>query len=362
MRSPLRPHAIVASIAASVLAALTHAAPPRPGEPASQPAPVGTIRADAAALAPTVATEEVKLFLAATADLPTIAPRAVFANEARTKYYTEAEAAALPEPERNALKRRDIDEQFYYYTRYGTPLAYERPLDIIFSASEASPAPRGLAGKRILDFGFGGVGHLRLLASLGADVVGVEVDPLLRAVYSAPHDTGQIPLAAAAKNETSSPGSITLLFGQYPADKDLAERVGAGYDLVISKNVLKRGYIHPERQVDKRMLVDLGVDDAAFVNNLARILKPGGVAMIYNLSPAPAPADKPYKPWADGRCPFDRALFESAGLRVIAYDADDSEAARAMARTLGWDKGQSPMDVNNDLFAHYTLVQKPTTR
>jgi len=47
-------------------------------------------------------------------------------------------------------------------------------------------------GKRILDFGYGTVGHLRLLASLGADMVGVEVDPLLRALYSAPGDQGAI--------------------------------------------------------------------------------------------------------------------------------------------------------------------------
>lgn len=362
MQPARSPRSALASVATVLLATLAHAAPPPQADQTPEPTPVETIRADAAALAPTVATEEVKLFLAATADLPTIVPRAVFANEARTKYYTQAEAVALPKAERDALKRRDVDEQFYYNTRYGTPLAYERPLDIIFSATDESPALHGIAGKHILDFGFGGVGHLRLLASLGADAVGVEVDPLLRALYSAPGDTGQIPLAKAAKGETSAPGSLTLLFGRYPADKELVQSVGDGYDIVISKNVLKRGYIHPERPVDKRMLVDLGVDDAAFVRNLARILKPGGVAMIYNLSPAPSPPDKPYKPWSDGRCPFDRALFESAGLRIIAYDADDSEQARAMARTLGWDKGSSPMDVDNDLFAHYTLVQKPTTR
>ncbi len=30
-----------------------------------------------------------------------------------------------------------------------------------------------------------------------------------------------------------------------------------------------------------------------------------------------------------------------------------------MAKALGWDKGPSPMDVDHDLFALYTLVIKP---
>ena len=41
-------------------------------------------------------------------------------------------------------------------------------------------------------------------------------------------------------------------------------------------------------------------------------------------------------------------------------DADDSTAARAMGRALGWDQGEHGMDLENDLFATYTLVQKPS--
>ena len=108
---------------------------------------------------------------------------------------------------------------------------------------------------RYLDFGYGSVGHLRLLSSLGADVVGVEVDPLLRLLYGRPEDQGLIPGHAGAPA-----GRLTLLHGQFPAGSAVKEAVGSGYDLVISKNVLKNGYIHPAEPVDPSRLVHLGVD------------------------------------------------------------------------------------------------------
>ncbi|MHC5002251.1 MAG: hypothetical protein ACYTJ0_03935, partial [Planctomycetota bacterium] len=108
--------------------------------------------------------------------------------------------------------------------------------------------------------------------------------------------------------------------------------------------------------------VHLGVDDEAYVRALHDVLNPGGIAVIYNLAPAQNPPDQPYLPWADGRCPFDRALLESLGFEVVELDRDDGEAARAHARALGWDvprdQGGSGMDLDNDLFAHYTILRK----
>jgi hypothetical protein len=52
---------------------------------------------------------------------------------------------------------------------------------------------RDVAGTRILDFGYGTIGHLYLLGSLGADAVGVDVDPLLPALYSQPKDQDRVP-------------------------------------------------------------------------------------------------------------------------------------------------------------------------
>jgi hypothetical protein len=138
--------------------------------------------------------------------------------------------------------------------------------------------------------------------------------------------------------------------------------VGDDFDLILSKNVLKRGYIHPEKPVPDRQRVILGVDDETFVHTLHTILKPGGRVLIYNLSPAQNPPNKPYIPWADGRCPFSLSLWRNAGFRVIAFDKNDSAAARAMAHALGWDAGEQPMNLEKDLFAHYTLVEKPKQR
>src|SRR5262245_4560872 len=144
--------------------------PAKPGEMVAQ------LREEAKALAPLIESHWVQEFLRATERLPEIAPRTVRFDEAKTHFYSEAEAAALPSAERDALQSRVLDEDYYYTTRYGTPLAYARPLDILASAG-FEPARR-----HILDFGYGGIGQLRLLASLGADVVGVEVDPLDRAL------------------------------------------------------------------------------------------------------------------------------------------------------------------------------------
>lgn len=47
------------------------------------------------------------------------------------------------------------------------------------------------------------------------------------------------------------------------------------------------------------------------------------------------------------------------GFQVLVFDVDDSVSARAMGRALGWHEGSQPMDLENNLFAHYTLVRKP---
>jgi hypothetical protein len=77
--------------------------------------------------------------------------------------------------------------------------------------------------------------------------------------------------------------------------------------------------------------------------------------MIYNLHPRQAGPEEPYIPWADGRFPFARELCERLGFEVLAFDVDDSEAARAMGKAFGWDE---QMDLENDLFATYTLLRK----
>src|SRR5262249_32805173 len=156
--------------------------------------------------------------LAATADLPSTRHRRVLLDEARKTYLTEAEAAALDDEERRRLKTIPADETIYYTTKYGSPLAYARPIDHLRGSRLED-----VSGRKVLDFGYGTIGHLRLLAGLGADVTGVDVDPFLRALYSRPEDQGDI------RNPRGRDGRIRLIDGRFPADEAVRASVGGDY-------------------------------------------------------------------------------------------------------------------------------------
>lgn len=313
------------------------------------------LQKEATALRPLVKTKLAVAMLDAVPSLPAIETRSIYHNRSGG-FAVRADRAGDIEPERlESWKKLELDEAFYYYTRYGTPLASVRAFDL---ATAAEPSLESVSGKKIVDFGYGTIGQLRLLASLGANVTGIEVDPVLHALYSYEGDAGAIARADTADGATQPPGSIKLVNGHWPTAKDVVEQVGGDCDLFISKNTLKRGYIHPERDVDPRMLVNLGVDDETYVNSLFEILKPGGIAIIYNICPALSKPDEPFKPWSDGRCPFKRELLEQAGFEVLKYNEDDTEFCKTMAKSLGWDES---MDLKNDLFAYYTLLRKPRT-
>jgi hypothetical protein len=316
--------------------------------PAPSPTPpprsaLETIRDEAARLEPSVRSAWVKQFLRATGELPAVPARVFYRDAGRARAWTEKDALALPEAERGALQRVEATEEAYY-TRYSTPLAYARPLEIL---AEAGFEPRG---RKLVDFGYGNIGQLKLLALLGADAAGIEVDPVLPLLYAA--ENGPVSGKGGAR------GALKLLHGRFPTDAALVSELGTGYDLFLSKNTLKRGYVHPEKPVPDRQRIDLGVTDAEYVRAVRRLLKPGGFFLIYNLSPAPAPPDQPYIPWADGRSPFTEETLKAEGFEVIAFDRDDSAAARGMARVLGWDAGAQPMNLETDLFGRYTLARR----
>jgi SAM-dependent methyltransferase len=311
--------------------------------------------ADARRLANFVKTDGARRFLSRAPSLPSVATRTLFHDTEKTRYYTEAEAAALAAEARGALTRVELTEEDYYSTRYGSPLSYCRPLDILFSKGVSLPP-----GAKMLDFGYGYVGHLRLLASLGVHVTGVDPWPLLRALYSWPGDQGEIPGPAGEK------GTLRLVDGYFPTDPKVVAAVGSGYDLIISKNVLKKGYIHPDRPVpNPKRQIQLGVSDEVAIKAFFDALRPGGHFLVYNISPAPTPLDKPFVPYSDGRSPFTKAQWEAAGFEVLALDQDDVEAVRVMGRALGWDQpedGEPGMDLVNDLSVLYTLLRRPAPR
>lgn len=322
---------------------------PGAGDFAAAAAPDSTstiagLRRDAANVLPLMKTSLARDFLGAAVTLPAIPTRTLFQDTLRRAWYVADDLAPLPDSIRGRIVRREFDDRYYYTTRYGTPMAYARPLEILGEAGV-----KGVEGMRIADFGYGTIGHLKMLAGLGADVIGIEVDPLLEKLYAFPGDQG---------DAGDRGGSLELVSGRFPVDPVVVAAVGGGYDLFVSKNTLKHGYVHPEQEVDPRMRVNLGVDDSTFVHTLAGILQPGGHALVYNLCPAPNGPGLPYRPWADGRSPFPRALWEAAGFEVLAFDRNDDDAAREMGHALGWDRGPSPMKLDTDLFALYTLVRK----
>jgi len=317
--------------------------------PLAAPSALDQIKEDARKLDPLVSSAMAKRFLARTAILPHVATRVLYHDDAKKRFFTEREAASLPAAERAALHEKKADEELYYNTKYGSPLSYSRPLDILFSRGLSLPK-----GSRMLDFGYGYVGHLRLLASLGIDATGVDVDPLLRALYSEPSDQGEI------RGPEGEAGHVRLVDGHFPKDPAIVAKVGTGYDLVISKNVLKKGYIHPDRPADDKFLIHLGVSDEVVLKSFFAALKPGALMLVYNICPAPTPPDKPFIPWSDGRSPWSREQWEAAGFKVLVFDQDDTAAVRVMGHALGWDVGEDRMDLEHDLSVLYTLVERPS--
>lgn len=307
------------------------------------------LHTEAEALRAMVHTDVARCFLAAVQHLPEIETRTIHYNPETKQALRADRTGHLTDDQLDSWNTYEFDARFYYTTWFGTPLAFTRPLDLVAQHMNIET----IDGLRFADVGYGNIGQLRLLASNGAHCTGIDVNTRLHELYSLPGDTGSIERIGG----NGSPGSITLVCGQWPASDDIIEHVSDGYDIFISKNTLKRGYINPERDVDPRMLVHLGVDDETYVAHVWRVLKPGGVAMIYNICPKrSAPDDEQYKPWSDGRCPFDRELLEKQGFEIIEYNRDDTEFVRDMARAFGWDE---QMDVEGDLFAEYTLLRRP---
>ena len=252
--------------------------------------------------------------------------------------------ASLDADARAALESVELPADQYYTTKYGTPMAYARVVELMGLHGVTS-----LEGKRVLDYGYGTIGHLRMMASMGAETVGIDVDRFLPALYSEAGDLGDV------ENPSGAPGRTSIVTGRWPASKPVIEEVGGGFDVFTSKNTLKRGYVHPSRDADPSTLIDLGVGDAGFLAALHDCLEPGGLVVIYNICPPQNPADKPYIPWADGQSPFTRAQWDAAGFDVLAFSVVDDEPTRALATALGWGAN---MDVETSLHGWYTITRR----
>lgn len=359
---------IVSLAFASVSTSLLAQAPAPAASPAQpemqmeeqRPATVLLLRREAGLVRATLKSPDAHRFVIQTNYLPVVDEVTVYVRDEPRRYLSPAQYEALPEDERAGYVEKKIDDYFFYYTRYGSPIAYARAIDLVAQEwGSVQGGPETFRDKKIVDFGFGGIGQLRMMGNMGAHVTGIEVDPLLQALYADPALQGEV-TRPSIMDDVPPVGSLKLVFGQWPADAATKQAVAerGKFDLFISKNTLKRGYITPETEVDPRMLVQLGVSNEQFVQELADAMNPGGLVMIYNICPKQAPEGEPYKPWADGRCPFTREQLEAAGFEILKYDEDDTPAAREMGRRLEWDNGANAMDLENDLVVWYTLLRK----
>ncbi|MFM9873482.1 MAG: hypothetical protein ACKVQS_08465 [Fimbriimonadaceae bacterium] len=283
-----------------------------------------------------------KSFLDSATKLKPIERRILWQNPETKKIFTDAEFQLLSKSNREGYEAHEYDESFYFNTAYGSPTIYELPFE-----QAAKFGFTDWRGKKVVDFGYGMIGQLQMMAHAGAQVHGIDVLPIFSKLYSWPGDTGAM-----------GTGSVSIHTGQWPADRKLIDSVGRGIDLFVAKNVLKMGYIHPKRKANPNQLVDLGVSDQVFLKSLAGVMKPGGLVVIYNLSPAQAPVDKPYLPWADGEYPFDWGITKLAGFEILARDVKDDAAARALFLALGYDNGSGMEGLELDLFTHVTVLRK----
>ena len=304
---------------------------------------------------------------AATAQLPKLGARRLYRSSDGTRYYTERELRGLPEATRANFLPETVDEEGYYYGPLGSPLFYMRLLDIVSENLRTN-----LQGRRLLEWNYSSIGPLKLLALQGVQAVGVSASSRLRALYSYPGDQGEFRMSDRDVN-----GRLTLVAGAFPADPGARAAVGGDYDVIIARNLLTRGYVHPSSAGDAAppdadaprpaALLNLGMSDEEFLRSLLAVLKPGGRLLVYNLCKGPPPADQPYDPHSDCRNPFPQSLWQGLGFRVRDYDRSDTPAARALAKALSAGPLTTPAVpgartaqlLPDDLYATYTLVERP---
>lgn len=173
----LRRRAFARTIASLGLPAVASAAAAQ-GASSAAPAPsprriTDKLRRDAAALEPLVTTDLARRFLAATSRLAEPSARTVYRNRdkglALSRREHEARSAAMPAKEKASFTPREFPPTFCCETAYGSPLVCALVLDL------AAPHAR-LAGRpKLLDFGYGTIGQLHLLAHCGFGVLAFDV-------------------------------------------------------------------------------------------------------------------------------------------------------------------------------------------
>ncbi len=265
--------------------------------------------------------------------------RIVYTHAKERRSISPAQFEALKPEERAAFQRVEHDENFYFSTYYGSPVAYARVIDVAGTNGLTT-----LNDARILDIGYGAIGGPRKMSGAGARVSCVDGDSLLPALYRERTDQGGV------AGFDGRVGSLTLHDGVFAGDVTLTKLIGKDFNLIITKNTMKMGFMKPSN--GRPPFVSFEANDEVLLDTIYDALAPGGLFVIYNITGALDPA----KPSTDGRSPFTREQFTRANLNVLALDTNDAAATRAMGKALGWDKQMG--DLEKNLFALYTVVQR----
>ncbi len=343
---------------AIVTVAMLFASPALAQAPAPQPKGAAKVRADAEKLLPLFPEGPARRFLEAARTeqaVPAVGTRQLLRNKESNEWLTWDEGLKLPDQKKMKFTPSACEEQFFYETRYGSPLVYARVLELAGRHGLALE-PNDQHPPTLLDFGYGTIGHLMIAGAIGIETTGTDIDSMLLKVYAPEVAAGRI-----QRLGSNASVGIHLFEGRWPTDpkiiNDVHKAAPEGFDIITSKNTLKEGYLHPTKPVEERKLVKTGLPDETFVQVVFNSIKPGGLFIIYNISPRPSREGEPYKPWADGRCPFPRELLERSGFEVLALDEIDDAKAEAIFKALGYPitdhKGEK------DLFALYTVCRRP---
>ncbi len=270
-------------------------------------------------------------WLDAAGSLPWIQPRRLYQYPAKKDLFPRSAVMRLPAEHRSLLLSREFDERAYYDGRYGNGLAYWPLVEALARTGVSS-----LAGLRVLDIGYATILPLRLMACLGARALGIDTDTFPIAMYGEASDTGAIRAVKAKTNPAALAGSIEVSRGRIGIDWTPEPE---SLDLILSRNTLKNGYVHPNAEYAHEPNVRLDLDDRAFLRVVRESLRRGGLCVIYNtFDPAEV------GPGADGRSPFSREDFASAGFEVLAFDEPDDARQATFAdvvRAAGENTGSS---------------------
>lgn len=260
--------------------------------------------------------------------------------------YTLQQSLEFTGDELEDFRQVEYGPKRYYATNYGTPIAYAPAL---LAAAEAGGF-NSFRNKRVLDFGYGQLGQLEMLARCGAAVFGVEADPVIHTLYHATR------IGDGVTAEDGTKGSVHLELGEWFSDWRLRERLGGNFDVIIARNVLKRGYVQPDEPMRGFDPIDIGGEPEDAARAIYNALDDGGVAVVYNLGGgAWHREDGTYNAPADVRDPFGREAWEAAGFEIVHFQSNGSQLMREVF-SVATDRDLAEFDAYNVL---YTVVRKP---